>query len=474
MTLLLVQLSPIALVIILILLLRFPPVKAALAGVLLVIFLWFFDMASPVTFASTEVIVKDTLVMFMSTAGVIIPGLAFVILVERQRVPQAIGHWVNELGWTPPAQVLFIILGLAPLLEAMTGFGVSLIATVPLLMGLFNRQSGMKIALSGMVIMPWGTLGLATLIGALLAHLPPNTLGSHSALVSTPVFICLTGIALWLAGIRTLLPWLALLIISGIFIGVLFSVNLYSGPEVSGVLAGLSITVVGLAIAFMRRGKWAHWPKAAWPYLALLGVVVLSRIIFTLTGWDSSWVLTGAHVSWKPLASPGGALILVSLFMVLKQKGFAGFPWKALYYRGKFSVATIFLFLLLSQIMVNGGFLASTQNLLHTLSGVSLAPVLAVLSGLAGYVTGSNVGGNTLIMPSVSALSDGHGVWLAAIVNSAAGHGALGSLSILSLITGLAAASRQEEHSLIRFAFGLVFLNTLIVAVTGVVIFSVL
>lgn len=363
---LLIQLSPVVLVIVLILLFRYPPVKAALAGVILVIVLWLFGIASPVTFTSTEVVVKDTLVMFMSTAGVIIPGLAFVILVEREGAPQAIGNWVNELGWTPSAQVLFIVLGLAPLLEAMTGFGVSLIATVPLLMGLFNRQSGMKIALSGMVIMPWGTLGLATLIGALLAHLPPTTLGSHSAIVSTPVFVCLTGIALWLAGIRTLIPWLALFVLSAIFIGVLFSVNVLSGPEISGVLAGLSITVVGLAIAYLRRGKWTGWPKAAWPYLALLAVVVLSRIIFTLAGWDSIWMLTGVHVSWKPLASPGCALLLVSFLMILKNKGGAGFPWYALYNRGKFSVATIFLFLLLSQIMVNGGFLLGAELPSHS------------------------------------------------------------------------------------------------------------
>ncbi|MCY1463481.1 hypothetical protein D9M71_813830 [compost metagenome] len=93
-----------------------------------------------------------------------------------------------------------------------------------------------------------------------------------------------------------------------------------------------------------------------------------------------------------------------------------------------------------------------------------------MLAGLAGYVTGSNVGGNTLVMPSIAALSSEHGAWLAAMVNSAAGHGALGSLSILSLITGLAGANRHEENNLIRFAFGLVALNIVIVAATGIVL----
>jgi lactate permease len=56
------------------------------------------------------------------------------------------------------------------------------------------------------------------------------------------------------------------------------------------------------------------------------------------------------------------------------------------------------------------------------------------------------------------------------MANSAAGHGALGSLSILSLVIGLAGADREEEHRLIRFGFVLVLLNIVIVAATGTVL----
>lgn len=467
MAVLLLQMSPIGLVIALILIMRRPPVQAALMGVALVFLLWVLGAAAPLSAAITTAIFEDTTILFLSTACVIVPGLAFVILLERGGAPQAIGAWVKELGWTPPAQVIFIVLGLAPLLEAMTGFGVSLIATVPLLMSLFSRQSGMKIALSGMVIMPWGTLGLATVIGALLAHLPPETLGSHSAIISTPVFLCLAVIALWQAGIRTFAPWLGLIAVTVLFIAVLFSINVWIGPEVSGVLAGLSVACVGLAISYFRRKTRVGWPSAAWPYLALLAVIVASRGLFVISGWDTLWVIKGEHVSWKPLGSPGLALLIVTILMSLRQAATAGFPWRSLFNRTKFPVSTIFLFLLLSQVMVNAGFLVEAQRTLQSLSGISLAPTIALLATVAGYVTGSNVGGNTLIMPSIASLTTEHGPWLAAIVNSAAGHGALGSLSILSLITGLAAASRKEENSLIRFAFGLVFFNAVIVAAIG-------
>lgn len=470
MDLLLLQMSPIGLVVTLILILRRPPVQAALAGVAAVLLLWLLGAGAPLSGAVSAAIVQDTSILFLSTACVIVPGLAFVILVERGGAPQAIGAWVKALGWTPAAQIMFIMLGLAPLLEAMTGFGVSLIATVPLLMSLFARQSGMKIALAGMVVMPWGTLGLATVIGAQLAHLPAATLGAHSALVSAPVFLCLAGVAMWLAGIRRLLPWFGLVAVAALFISVLFAANLGFGPEVSGVLAGLAVVCVGLGIAFVQRNGLVRWPSAAWPYLALLVVIVASRCVFGWSGWDSLWVIRGEQVAWKPLASPGLALLVVTVLMSLRQPAPEGFAWRSLFMRARFPVATILLFLLLSQVMVKAGFLLEVQRTLQSLSGLSLAPMVAVLAGLAGYVTGSNVGANTLVMPSIAALGAQYGPWLAAMVNSAAGHGALGSLSILSLITGLAGASREEEHGLIRFGFALVLLNIVVVAATGMLL----
>ncbi|MDH1147002.1 L-lactate permease [Pseudomonas mosselii] len=466
---LLLQMSPIGLVIALILLLRRPPVQAALAGVAGVLLLWGLGAAQPLSAAVSGAILQDTLILFLSTACVIVPGLAFVILVERANAPQAIGAWVRELGWTPPMQVIFIVLGLAPLLEAMTGFGVSLIATVPLLMGLFSRQVGMKMALAGMVVMPWGTLGLATVIGALLAHMPAQELGSHSALVSAPVFLVLAAVALALAQVRSVQAWLGLGLVSLLFSAVLYVINRWIGPEAAGVLAGLTVVCVGLGLSWARRGALVRWPHAAWPYLALLGVIIASRGLFLLSGWDGLWVVHGNNVSWKPLASPGLALLLVVVLMMVGRQG-AGFPWQALVKRARFPVATIFLFLLLSQVMVKAGFLVEAQRALQAMSGVSLASTASLLAGLAGYVTGSNVGGTTLVMPSIAALSSAHGPWLAAMANSAAGHGALGSLSILSLVIGLAGADREEEHRLIRFGFVLVLLNIVIVAATGTVL----
>ena len=217
------HLSPVLLVTAMLVVLRRPPVHAALAGTLLVMVLWFAGAADAWRLGSMVAAAQDTAVLFASTAFVIVPGLLFVIFIERMGVNLALSQWVRSLGLGRGDQVVFIVLGLAPLLEAMTGFGVSLIATVPLLLSLFERRVALRIALTGMAIMPWGTLGLATVIGASLVHLDAPALASTSALTSAPVFFALSAIALYLAGVRDAREWRALGAFWLLFVGVLVS-----------------------------------------------------------------------------------------------------------------------------------------------------------------------------------------------------------------------------------------------------------
>jgi len=108
----------------------------------------------------------------------------------------------------------------------------------------------------------------------------------------------------------------------------------------------------------------------------------------------------------------------------------------------------------------------------QTLAGLTPTAVMPLIAGfgaLSGYMTGSNVGGNAIFMPAIALLPDSSRLLLAAVQNSAAGHAALGSLSIVMLVLGLAKTSVQEEGELVRFGFGLVCLNTLMVALAALV-----
>ena len=466
----LLHISPILLIFIMLMVLRRPPLEAAFVAVVLVVLMWMLQLGVVLEINTLWDVIKDTGVLFTSTAVVIAPGLAFVILIERNDVNIAVAEWVKRLGWSQAQQVIFITLGLAPLLESMTGFGVSLIATVPLLLALFARETALRVALSGMVIMPWGTLGLATVVGAALAGLPANVLGQASSIVSAPVFLLASGLALWMIGERRVSAWGQLLFYWSIFVVTLYCANRLLGPEVAGISAALVVLVPGLFVS-LTAGHFTAWPKLAWPYIALLGIIIIIKMLLTLLPSGQSITITGVDVSWQPLSSPGLALTIVVLLVIFLShnsrltQGFLQ-AWLS---RCTKPLLTIFFFLLLSQAMLKGGFLDTFQNALGLLSTATLAPVAAILAGLSGYITGSNVGGNAIFMPTLAHLPfDGSTtLWLSAIQNSGAGHGAMGALSILALIAGLAKISKSEESRLVRYGVLLMFFNILLIAAMG-------
>lgn len=473
------HLSPVLLVTAMLVVLRRPPVHAAIAGTLLVVVLWLAGAADAWHPSSMVAAAQDTTVLFASTAFVIVPGLAFVIFIERLGVNLAFSQWVRSLGLGRGDQVVFIVLGLAPLLEAMTGFGVSLIATVPLLLSLFERRVALRIALTGMAIMPWGTLGLASVIGASLAHLDASALAATSALTSAPVFFALSAMALYLAGVREARKWAVLGVFWLLFVSVLYSASRWLGPELAGVAAGLVTVTAVLSVGLWRlrrndgqRGA-LQWPRQAWPYLLLIVSILGLKLMWTITSWQDLWVVQGAQVNWKPLASPGLALILVLIGLGFYTRNRhphtgpdASLP-AALAARVKRPLLTIFFFLAMSQMMVKAGFLAGLMQMLAGLSPTAATSLVAMLGALSGYMTGSNVGGNAIFMPAIAMLPEHSRLLLAAVQNSSAGHAALGSLSIVMLILGLAKTQAKEEGELVRFGFLLVCLNTALVALVA-------
>jgi lactate permease len=471
------HLSPVLLVTAMLVVLRRPPVHAAIAGTLLVVVLWLAGAADAWQPGSMLAAAQDTAVLFASTAFVIVPGLAFVIYIERLGINLAVSQWVNSLGLRRGDQVVFIVLGLAPLLEAMTGFGVSLIATVPLLLSLFERRAALRIALAGMAIMPWGTLGLASVIGASLAHLDASALAATSALTSAPVFLALGALSLFLAGVREWREWRTLGACWLLFVAVLYSASRWLGPEVAGVAAGLVTAAAVLSVGLWRlrlseRGA-VHWPRQAWPYLVLIVCIVALKLLWTFTAWQDLWVVQGAQVSWKPLASPGLALLLLLAGLAFYTRDRTAPEVSvpaALAARATRPLLTILFFLAMSQMMVKAGFLAGLMQLLAGLSPSAATSLVALLGALSGYMTGSNVGGNAIFMPAIAMLPESSRLLLAAVQNSSAGHAALGSLSIVMLILGLAKTQAREESELVRFGFALVCLNTALVALAAVLL----
>src|SRR5690606_5591709 len=147
----LLHISPVLLVLSAILIFKQPPVRAALVGATLAVALMLLGAGQPLSRELSQWIAQDTLILFASVAFVLAPGMMLVVLIERTGATQALSTWVGNLKLQGVQQLGFIVLGLAPLLESMTGFGVSLIAVIPVLLALFDRDKALRIALTGMV-----------------------------------------------------------------------------------------------------------------------------------------------------------------------------------------------------------------------------------------------------------------------------------------------------------------------------------
>jgi lactate permease len=460
----LIYISPIIFVIASILLFRIQPMKSALCGIIFALLLWgggFVDAFNGFTLHS---IILDTGTLFLSVATVIVPGLLFVMYIEKKHVAQQISQWFNTQGWAIHTKLILIVLGFAPLLESMTGFGVSLIVTIPILLVLFNKGPALKIALSGMVIMPWGTLGLATMVGASLAYVPVGALATQSALTSALVFLCLSGLAMYWAQVNNVRAWSMLVGCWGIFILVLYGVSRLLGPELAGVLAGLTVILLLFVVEGINLKKYPL-PKKAWPYLVLFLVIVVFKLVVHLFDLSDKLLIQGDRVTWRALISPFLPLCVavVAMFICWQEP----ISPKALWHRAKKPLGTILLFLLLAQIMTKAGFIAQLQTTFNDLPKLWQIPLLSAMATLSGYVTGSGIGGNALIMPSVQNLDESVRLGFAAVVNSAAGHGAMGSLGILSLIFGLANVNKDLEHSILRYGFVVVLINFFLVTVSA-------
>lgn len=470
----LLHLSPLLLVLLALMVLRRPPLQAALAGCTLALGLWAAGAAQPMQGAALTAAALDTAVLFAITASVIVPGLAFVIVIERLGINQQLSQSVQSLALPRASQVLLVVLGLGPLLESLTGFGVSMVATVPLLLALFARPVALRLAILGMAIMPWGTLGLATVVGAPLAGLAPERLAADTVLTSAAVFVAIAALSLWWTGSRGARAWLALAGHSALFLAVLWCLSRTTGPEMAGVGAGLAVALAVLIPSWRKRPPGATWPRAAWPYLALIGCVLLLKGLVLATQADELWRITGQAVVWQPLTSPGIALAAALAWVGWHHRGRLGRAadqaplGRALRARAARPLLTIAGFLALSQILVKGGFFGALTQTLSTLHPATVAPVVALLGALSGYLTGSTLGGNALFMPAIALLPEGLRPLLAALQNSTAGHAAMGSIPIAMVALGLARGSREEEGALVRFGFVLACANAVLVALAGV------
>ncbi|CAJ2375989.1 MAG: L-lactate permease (modular protein) [Arenicellales bacterium IbO2] len=431
---------------------------SSLIGIAAALAVMHFDRRYALAFSAEDL--RAVLILTLSAALVIVPGQIFNALLQSAHVISAIGAKVRAASGSRVKTASLIVFGAAPALESLTGFGVSLFFTVPLLLQLFPAGRALLLSLLGMNIMPWGTLGLSTLIGAQIAGLDFKQLSMMTAATSFAVFPVIGALVALVcrADCRErfdfLYPPLAGLMLA---CALLVSAR-YAAPELAGVFAGAATALI-LSAARLRALKFrmpqlAQWAQLLAPYLTLVALVGASRIPPLHDALQRALRWEGGGIALPVLASPGVTLLISALL-------FCAFSTQLRARREMFQlfqlgitrslrpVGGIFLFVLFAQLHRAGGLFAGIAERAADLQRAEIALAAPLLGMFGGFATGSNVGGNALFMPlqaEIGARFAQEPVF-AALQNSASGHAVFLSLPIILLALSIAGDDARARQT---------------------------
>jgi lactate permease len=311
----------------------------------------------------------------------------------------AVGEVSRFLGRLEPekeALALGVVVGVAPFFESVTGFGVAVVISAPVLLAAgFSPLRAAVLSSWGQCAVPWGALGVGTVIGADLSGMSFGELSDLSALVSLPLFPIYGVSAVALAG-----GWDGVRRrgIEAVFLGGLAGVgtlltSVYVIPELSGALGGLAATAAFLSWRWRRLSGVGVPVRALLPYAFLLALLALANGFGVMRE-----LLEGLGPAF---AGPGLPLLISCAFAALLL-GLAR-PDAAAALRGTLgqwlpTAGAVLTFVLAGEVVAASGAAALLAS--GALAFGSWYPAVAPFVGaLGGALTGSNAASNALFMP---------------------------------------------------------------------------
>ncbi|WP_010541808.1 L-lactate permease [Dietzia alimentaria] len=420
-------LAPIAVVLAL-LALRVPSIRAGTAGLI-----------SAVIAAATVYMPDDDEIITAATqlgptvlevALILLGGVTLATALSGTGASDHIAGWLEEIGSSDdrvPA-ILLLVFGLTPFMESVTGFGLGVVITAPLLvrMGLSPVKAVVS-GLLGLVLVPWGSLGPGTLVAAELGGQDFGELGYWSALLSLPILVVSMATVLVVVVGSLPAPRLAALCAAIVATqwGALVAANALVGPPPAGVIASAAVIALLLAAARLRHGpvpavSWGLW-RAGMPFAVLLTGILSTTAALDVLGsppalaWSASpalWVIVAAVIALRvfPTADQGVRGLLITALRT----------WTAV-------AANAVVFMLIGIVMATAGMAAHLAGLATGFGPTSLAFIPAV-GALGGYLTGSNTGSAAMFSSATASAATGLG---ADPLVALAGQNVAGSFSII-------------------------------------------
>ena len=438
-------LAPIALVLAL-LALRVPSLVAGVAGLGCTV------LAAVAVFRPTADQISTTFGQMgptvLEVALILLGGVMLSVVMSRAGAQKRIAGWLErvEPGTDRIVTILLLVFGLTPFMESVTGFGLGVVITAPLLVRIgLGPVRAVVTGLLGLVLVPWGSLAPGTLVAAELGGQGFAELGYRSALLTLPVLVVsMIAVlvvlgrrpAVWLAGLAAavvLAQWVALV-----------GANLFVGAPPAGLIASLAVTVLLLGISRVRHGGLPVVDRALMravvPYLVLLTGILGTSAAIGLAGSPPGLEWLAGPAVWINIA----ALIAISTSGVPRP---AVVPLVREALRTWATVAgNAVVFMLIGVVMAATG-MAGHLASLATGAGDVFVALIPAIGALGGYLTGSNTGAAAMF----SAATTGAAASLGADpLTALAGQNVAGSYAIIvspprvALAVGVVMAGRSR------------------------------
>ena len=397
---------------------------------------------------------------------VLFGGLLLYNLLSAGGAVGAVSRFLGELEPEREGLALVVVIGVAPFFESVTGFGVAVVISAPILLAAgVSPLKAAVLASWGQCAVPWGALGVGTVIGANLSDTSFAALSDWSALLSLPLFpiygVAAVALAGGMDGLRRRGVEAALLgLLAGI--GTLLT-SVFLVPELSGAAGGLAATAMFLALRLRRLGRLDVPVRELLPYAFLLALLALAN------GPEAAQAL--AESLGPVFTGPGLPLLLSAVFAALLFGLGAGSVGAAV--RGTAgqwlpTAGAVVTFVLAGEVVASSGAAALLASGAAGLGGLYLM-VAPVVGALGGVLTGSNAASNALFMPLQIEAARGLGIpetQTAAIQNVSGSHASLLApqrIVLAATATGLLG----REGEIVRAALPPVIAAVVVLALIG-------
>jgi len=345
---------------------------------------------------------------FLTVTFILLGGVGLAEVTSRSGAQALIARW---LGSTAQDQdeitvIVLISFGVTPFMESVTGFGLGVVITAPLLIHLgLTPARAVTTGLLGLVLVPWGSLAPGTLVAADLGDVSFRALGVWTAVLTLPV-LCVNLIAIVLVNRLRPAPrqWTFIAVVVLVEWLVLIAANAFVSPVLAGVLASAAVIVLTMARIRSSNRTVPRPPKgfgqALFPYCVLVSGLLVSAGVIALTGVPS---VAANPALWLVIA-------VTSTMVVYRHRGIDVSAMLAAILQRWWPVTAItLLFMLLGTIMAANGMASQLATSAAGLGSVFLVFIPAI-GGLGGYLTGSNTGAAAMFSTATTSAATQVGV----------------------------------------------------------------